>query len=172
MSRKKGQSVGDKRLPAKLRLVDSPPEETGASRSPLGVPSKPEWISERSQLSANWDDIVTTLGETGVLTKADGAALELALMHYETAHQAGMSLLEDGSVIYDKHNGREQKHPASTILAMQSRLFLDYAKQLGLTFVSRARVDVPEGKADDFIGGNPFAIDMTTLGSGRSDGME
>ena len=162
MPRKKGQSVSDKRLPARLRIVpdeQEPQQDTVAARAPLGTPTKPDWIEKNKRLSELWDDIVGTLGETGLLTKADGAALEIALMHWASAYQAGSKLLEDGPVNDDMRNGRKQKNPASTILAMQSRSFLDYAKQLGLTFVARARIDMPESAVEEDYGkNNPFAL--------------
>jgi phage terminase small subunit len=57
--------------------------------------------------------------------------------------------------VKDKAHERMAKNPASQVFRDHSTAFLEYAKQLGLSFASRARLpgkDEPE--RDD---GNPFA---------------
>jgi phage terminase small subunit len=56
--------------------------------------------------------------------------------------------------LHDDKNERDMKNPASQVFRDHSTAFLEFAKQLGLSFVSRARVTMSKGESDD---GNPFA---------------
>ena len=160
MSRRKGQLVSDLKLPPNLRVasVDGEkisPESTAATQFRADRPVKPEDLPE--SLCEIWDDIVGTLDEAGLLSKVDGPAISLALRHYMAAVQASEKVFEDGPMLWDEKNQRDMKNPASVVFTQQSTAFLEYAKQLGLTFVSRARTPARQG--DD--GGqesNPFAI--------------
>lgn len=54
----------------------------------------------------------------------------------------------------DEKNGRDMKNPAEVVFRSESDMFLKYASQLGMTFVSRARTPAAKGADDDV---NPFA---------------
>lgn len=160
MSRRKGQIVSDLKLPPKLRVasvdgqqVESAP--TAAREFRADRPVKPEDLPD--SLCQIWDDIVEALDDAGLLSKVDGPAISLALRHYMVAVRASEEVVTDGPMLWDEKNGRHMKHPASTVFAQQSSAFLEYAKQLGLTFVSRARTPARQGD-DDGQSENPFAI--------------
>lgn len=146
---------GKLKLPPRLRAVDggqSDAPATLAEKAPPVAPQKPASLPE--SVSAAWDIIVPALDEVGVLARCDGPALELALRHYVTAVAASDDVVAEPR-LFDEKNGRPMKNPSSQVFRDHSTAFLEYAKQLGLTFVSRARAPKPDegaGGAD-----NPFA---------------
>ena len=107
-------------------------------------------------LSTLWDATVDALDEAGLITAVDGPTLELALRHYLAAVAASDDLLESGSTLHDDKNERDMKNPASQVFRDHSTAYLEFAKQLGLSFVARARVTMAKGDADE--DGNPFAV--------------
>lgn len=56
--------------------------------------------------------------------------------------------------MWDEKNGREMKNPAEVVFRSESLAFLEYGRQIGLTFGARARTPMVGGAEDD---GNPFA---------------
>src|SRR5690606_22727927 len=147
---------GKLKLPPHLRAVDGDASDapgTLAEAVKPVAPSKPEGLPDA--VSVAWDEIVPALDEVGVLARCDGPALELALRHYVTAVAASDDVIAEPR-LYDDKNERPMKNPSSQVFRDHSTAFLEYAKQLGLTFVSRARAPRPdEGGADAT--NNPFA---------------
>jgi P27 family predicted phage terminase small subunit len=123
---------------ARLAVVPDPPEK------PLGLPLA---------VSELWDEIVPALAGAGLVTAADGLTVELALRHFVIARTASNSLIEDGLTVKDAHHGGVKKNPAGQLFRDNSAAFLDYAKQLGLSFAARARITMP----DTTIETNPFS---------------
>lgn len=137
-----------------LRLVTEPDVAgTVAEAVPIKAPKKPEHLD--AELSTLWDEIVSELDSAGLIASVDGLAIELALRHYIAARTAHAQLMDAGDVTeFDEKNDRLAKHPADAVFRMQSEMFLKYAQQLGMTFVSRARLAL---KGDDGNEDNPFA---------------
>lgn len=141
---------GPLKLPTHLRPVND--EETAgtlAETTPKEAPVKPQAVAEDEDLSAMWDQLVPTLDKAGLLAPTDGLTIEMALRHVLVARMAHKEVNEEGSVtLYDdKLAGGAKKHPAEQVMRSESDMFLKYAQQLGLTFVSRART--PATKAGD-----------------------
>jgi P27 family predicted phage terminase small subunit len=140
-----------------LRLVqpdDSSGRESAAQRVRPEPPEKPAGLP--LEVDELWDEIVPTLNDAGLLSRADGMTVELALRHFVVARRASNNLIEKGAVVEDKHNGGDlKKSPEAQIWRDNSAAFLEFAKQLGLSFASRARVTMPK-EADD--GENPFSF--------------
>lgn len=153
--RPKGAIVSELKLPPTLRATRSGAKSTETMHSKMSRsrPVKPADMPE--ELSAIWDSTVEALDEAGLITPVDGPTLELALRHYLAAVAASDDLLRSGSTLHDDKNERDMKNPASQVFRDHSTAFLEFAKQLGLSFVSRARVTMSKGDADD---GNPFAV--------------
>lgn len=151
---------GPLKIPSHLSAVPDPaggtvgkPEVTAAAAVGGGRPQKPK--SMPAAASRMWDQIVDDLEDTGLLAKCDAATLELALRHYALAVRASNSIMRASVIQKDHKNKREMKHPASQVFHAHSSAFLEYAKQLGLTFVSRART--PFGDQEGGTGdGSPF----------------
>lgn len=136
-------------------VVDGDPGPTTAHTAirpqrpvkPAGLPKAAEPM---------WDEIVDALDAAGLIARCDAATLELALRHYLAAVRASNALMRSAVTQEDKKNQRVMKNPASQVFRDHSTAFLEFAKQLGLTFVSRARVPLGDKEAG---GGahNPFA---------------
>lgn len=119
-------------------------------------PDKPSGLP--LEISELWDELVPVLSEAGLLSEADGMTLEMALRHFSMARRASNEMIDAGIVVEDKrHGGQEAKSPKAQIFKDNSQAFLEYAKQLGLSFAARSRINVEGGKDDEE--GNPFALD-------------
>jgi P27 family predicted phage terminase small subunit len=148
--------VSELKLPPKLRLVtDKKPDDSSAqSKVNLTAPEMPADLPE--SLQPLWEKLVGELDDAGLISSVDGPTLELALRHYAAAVAASDELLRDGSTEYDNKNQRTMKNPASQVFRDHSTAFLEFAKQLGLSFAARARTTVAK-EADDG-SSNPFAV--------------
>ena len=142
-----------------LRLVPVVPalvEGSAAADVPLRAPMKPRAVESEMCLSALWDEVVPQLAEAGLLSPADGPVVELALRAFDASRKAYVELAGASSVLlWDAKNQRDMKHPADAVARAQGALFLECAKQLGMTFVSRART--PGKDMSDGGEANPFA---------------
>jgi P27 family predicted phage terminase small subunit len=154
--RPKGATISHLKLPPALSAV-SPgtvrPDTMNSKLSPTR-PMKPDDLP--GALDVLWDSTVDALDEAGLLASVDGPTLELALRHYLAAREASNDLLVSGSTLHDDKNERDMKNPASQVFRDHSTAYLEFAKQLGLSFVARARVTTAKGDASD--AGNPFAV--------------
>lgn len=126
-----------------------------ASQVPRLAPAKPNSVVGNPELSELWDEIVPELDRTGLLAPSDGPAVELALRHYLMARKASDEVTSV-SVETDPDHGGMKKHPAEAVFRLESAMFLQYATQLGMTFVSRARTPAAKGADDGDV--NPFAV--------------
>ena len=138
-----------------LRLVKDVPVVTGTAAAdlPTRAPDKPSAVREDETLSALWDDLMPTLNRSGLVSPADALTLELALRHFVTARRAHDSI--GFEVVVDSDADVVKKNPAEAVFRLESDMFLRYAQQLGMTFVSRART--PGKEASDGGNENPFA---------------
>lgn len=109
-----------------------------------------------ASLHAMWNDIVDGLEQSGLLSKCDGPALELALRHYAAAIKASDALAAGDVVVDDAAHDGVKKNPAEPVFRTQSLAFLEYAKQLGLTLVARARTTLPDDSSKRASDTNPF----------------
>lgn len=156
--RPQGAIVSKLKLPPTVRTTHAgeKPEDTMHTKLRPTAPFKPEDLI--GDLSDLWDEIVPALDEAGLVTAVDGPAIELALRHFYVARQASEQLIMDGPTVYDEKNERTAKNPASQVFRDHSTAFLEFAKQLGLSFVSRARVNTSgDGDGDTR---NPFAVNQ------------
>lgn len=146
---------GNLKLPSHLRPVnDETKAGTLAESVAKAAPEKPEGLTE-SEVSL-WDELVGALDEAGLLAKSDGPTLHLAIRHYLAAIKASDEMLGAASLtLHDEKNQRDMKHPSSQVFRDHSTAFLEFAKQLGMTFVSRARTVAPKEASGS--GSNPFA---------------
>lgn len=140
------------KLPKHLQPVaDENAPTTAADVLPPVAPERPGDMSEAE--AAIWDELCEALNTAGLLSTADGPALRLAIRHYLAAMAASTELLAGDAAVTDPHHDdRLAKHPANQVFRDQSKSFLAYAQQLGMTFVSRARTTMagrnePDGDA-------------------------
>lgn len=119
-------------------------------------PDKPTGLP--IEVSELWDEIVPVLAEAGLLSEADSMTVEMALRHFSLARRVSNELIEQGVVVEDKrHGGQEAKSPKAQILKDNSSAFLEYAKQLGLSFAARSRMR-GDGHGSEEEEDNPFAL--------------
>ncbi|SDJ07702.1 phage terminase, small subunit, putative, P27 family [Frankineae bacterium MT45] len=146
---------GPLKLPAHLRAVnDGEPAGSAAERIRSAEPEKPEQVAADADLSGLWDSIVPELDRAGLIAPSDGPVVELALRHFLVARKA-FDQIGDNVTVNDHHvAGGLKKHPAEAVFRSESDMFLRYANQLGMTFVSRART--PGAKEPDDGAENPF----------------
>ena len=116
------------------------------------APRKPEDVANEPDLSDLWDQIVPELDQAGLVSVADAAAVEMCLMHFLTARRAFRTLGDE--IVVEAAQDGVKKNPAEAVLRAESEMFLRYAQQLGMTFVSRARTPAAKGDGD---GANPFS---------------
>lgn len=146
-----GGSRGPLKIVSQLRPVGEVMAGTAAAEVPALAPAKPEDVLIDPELDQLWDEVVPQLDAAGLVTVADGLAVEMCLRHAVMARQAFRQV--DGEVMVDGEDG-PKKNPAEVVFRQESDAFLKYAQQLGMTFVSRART--PAAKKDD-ADDNPFA---------------
>lgn len=144
---------GTLKIASHLTSVPDATKGTAATEVPALAPTKPQAVADNEALSALWDQIVPELDRAGLVTVSDGPSVEMALRHFLVARLAADSIGERVEV-EDSNHGGTKKSPAEAVFRAESEMFLKYAQQLGMTFVSRARTPAAKG-ADD--GGNPFA---------------
>lgn len=147
---------GPLKLPRHLSPVDTG-GDTLADQTKPGMPPLPPNFPRDPEMVELWEYMLPLLDDAGLLARTDGLVLELALGHFLSARQASDDLVKDGPVVKDvahgRHNGGVKKNPADAVFRSQSALFLEYAKQLGMTFSARARTP---GRKEDPGEDNPF----------------
>lgn len=142
------------RGPVNLHIVrgDGKKDSAVARLAPKS-PAKP--VGLPPEVDELWDELVPVLSDAGLLSEADGLTLEMALRHFVVARAASDVLIESGVVVEDKrHGSQEAKSPRAQVFKDNSAAFLEFAKQLGLSFVARARVTMKEPDNGE---SNPFA---------------
>jgi phage terminase small subunit len=148
---------GPLKLPKHLRPVgDTEKAGTLAETTKPQAPDRPFGFPEDdAELAALWDELVPVLDEAGILARCDGPTVELALRHFLAARRASDAMFRQDVVVEDPAHGGVKKNPAGAEFRSQSALFLEFAKQMGMSFVARARVPAkePDGGGQE----NPFA---------------
>jgi P27 family predicted phage terminase small subunit len=148
---------GPLKIPKHLKAVPAGAEAAGtvAERvQPSAPPKPPGFPEDDAEMCELWDALVPELDRAGLLCRADGPTVELALRHFLAARQAG-DALAGGKIVVDDpaHGGGTKKNPAGAEMRSQSQLFLEYVKQLGMSFAARARMPAKEEPGE----ANPFA---------------
>ena len=146
---------GPLKLVSPVRPVAGATAGTVAAEVPALSPLKPGAVAADEVLSELWDLMVPGLDAAGLVSPSDGPAVELCLRHFRAARAASDDLARGEPTVWDAKNARPMKNPSEVVFRSESLAFLEYAKQLGMTFVSRARTPAATKGADD--GGNPFA---------------
>lgn len=125
-------------------------------KPPEGIPDPPEWLSEKARRA--WDVIAPLLAEHGVLTTADGAALEgLCETHADWVDAA--ELVRTQGMAYETTTGAGERiiraNPAMAIKADADRRRRAWLVEFGLTPAARSKVTGANGQKqadpwDDF----------------------
>jgi P27 family predicted phage terminase small subunit len=136
-------------------------EISAASIVPKVAPAKPDVVAANEELSLLWDQIVPELDRTGLVAPSDAPMIEVALRSFLLVRTAHEQIIADGGrvTVADTNHGGVKKSPAETVFRSQADLFLRYAQQLGMTWMSRARTPMPGGEGGE---ANPFAAPPAT----------
>lgn len=118
---------------------------------PRGLPSPPDWMSEKGRSA--WGDIARILADQGVLTTADGAALQ-GLCEAHADWLAAARDVEAHGLTYITHNrdGEEciKANPAVAMKSDADRRRRAWLCEFGLTPAARAKVaSADKGKLAD-----------------------
>jgi P27 family predicted phage terminase small subunit len=115
-----------------------------------------------------WDEIVPELDKAGLLSTADVMTVEVAIRHLRAIrdmsndfHTNGLTI-DDGKPDEDTGYQPTKRNPSEQIFRAHSDKYLELAKQLGMTWLARARTAVPEENRGDK---NPFDSGAASTGS-------
>lgn len=122
----------------KLRTAASAPALPGV------LPRCPPHLSDAAR--REWRRLATPLFEAGVLTLADRAALAAYCQAWSRWVEAEEKLAET-PMLLKAPSGYVQQSPWLSIANKQLEIMGRYMAELGLTPVSRSRVNLPEGHA-------------------------
>lgn len=114
---------------------------------------KPEGIRSNERMEEIWDWIVPKLVTAGLAHEMDSLTVELAVRHYVHAIDASDRLLKEDILIPGRNE--DKRNPLETVFRNESMSFLQYVKQLGLSFGSRVRLQDVEAKRE--AEENPFS---------------
>jgi phage terminase small subunit len=147
---------GPLKVPKHLRPVaDGTEAGTEAERVTPSSPDTPfGWSGGDAELAGLWDETVQNLDRAGLLAGCDGPSVELMLRHFLAARRASDVLMAGELIEADYNHGGRKRNPAGAEFRQQSTTYLEYAKQLGMTFASRARIP---RRQDDGGEETPFA---------------
>jgi P27 family predicted phage terminase small subunit len=151
----------------KVSIADAAKGSAAAKVSPL-APLKPEGVAEDPELSQMWDEIVPELDKAGLLSTADVMTVELAVRHMRAIrktsddfHKNGL-WIDDGPADEDTGYQPRKRDTTEQVFRAHSDKYMEIAKQLGMTWMARARTAVPEENRGNE---NPFDSGSASTGS-------
>ena len=139
-------------------LIDELAKGTAAADVQVQMPQKPRAIQDDEALSELWDTIVPELWNAKVTSRIDWPSLELMIRHFHAARMASDDLNLGEPTVWDEAHNRPMKNPSEVVFRSESMAFMAYAREMGMTFASRARV--PSAPVAD--PENPFLSDSKT----------
>jgi P27 family predicted phage terminase small subunit len=144
-------SGGHNRKPTRLKKLQGNPGKRNTNRREPrprpGAPQKPASLAKEAH--AEWDRISPILEKMGVLTTADGAALEAYCKLHALNLKAEAAIEKYGIVLAKVDEvgvSVLKKNPAVSIFESTSRLIRSFLQEFGLTPASRSKVAASEGR--------------------------
>lgn len=135
---------GRKPRPTSLKVLagDRADRVNTAEPSPVaGAPPCPEHVAEDPRAREAWDRLIPLLDRMGVLSQADGSALEIYCTAYSRWRKALESIRSQGLTVYtDK--GSEKTNPAVSIAAQAEAAMGRILACFGCTPSDRGRLRV------------------------------
>jgi P27 family predicted phage terminase small subunit len=159
---------GRKPKPTQLKVISGNPGKRKLNKAEpkptRGIPDCPEYLPPRAKVA--FQQLGERLDAMGVITLADGMALELLAMAYEEWRSANDLILDaaelskfEGDVVhykdgmtYDTQSDAGtiiRAHPASRLASDAFKRIRAMLVEFGLTPSSRARVHAPAGNNDE-----------------------
>lgn len=147
--------AGRRPTPSHLKLVRGNPGKratNGSEPKPRReIPSPPAHLSDRAKVA--WGAVSVLLDRMGILTEADGLALERLCEVYAEILEIRGSMPADGSRTYEcktKEGGTMIRAiPEVAMLADADRRFKAWLVEFGLTPAARTKVQVKDGQESD-----------------------
>lgn len=100
------------------------------------------------EMKDRWDDIVATMGATGMLSPTDLPVLETAFLALHLESQASRMLQMEGPVVFDS-KGQAIPHPAVKMMRDSAQTVLQCSKQLNWDLQTRLKTPIPEKPTTD-----------------------
>lgn len=114
------------------------------------LPGPPSWLSVEAK--AEWKRVSKILAKRQILTAGDLASLETYCLAVGQVRQCQAELAA-GPMWVESERSAPRPHPAFRVMHEAMRQARQYASELGLTPVSRARSALaPQGDDDEFAG--------------------
>jgi len=114
-------------------------------------PSPPSHLSDKAR--ETWGYVSGLLDRMGVLTEADGMALEMLCEAYADYLKARRELAVFGSEYYETINAQggvmHRPHPAVAVMQDADRRIKAWVAEFGLSPSARTRVQASDGAAQD-----------------------
>ena len=143
-----------KPTPTVLKLLKGTPGKKALNKNePMperGLPPCPDHIEGTAKEA--WDKLCKSLDDMGVLTVADGYALEILCGVYSRIRTLNEQIKKDGLVIDTVNvNGARMMrgNPAVSQLEKAESLFKNYLTEFGLTPSSRSKISVNKKEEGD-----------------------
>ena len=141
---------GRKPIPTKLKLLKgNPGKQKLNKREPqpkLGIPAKPKWLLPAA--AKEWDLVVPTLEQLGLLAVVDGPCLAGYCQSYARYIEAQQFLDKYGSSydVLDKLGALSHvgQYPQVTIAKNEAHAMRMFASEFGFTPASRSRIEIPD----------------------------
>lgn len=148
--------AGRKPKPTHLKIVQGNPGKRGLNRkephAEAGIPPAPSWLSDKAKSA--WDEVAPLLQAMGVLTVADGMALQGLCEAHADWLAAGKELATHG-LTYMTGQGLIKANPAVSMKSDADKRRRAWLSEFGLTPSARAKLigtkdDTPPDPWDNF----------------------
>lgn len=146
--------AGRRPTPTNLKVVRGNPGKRPLNdREPnpvKGIPTPPKHLSPKAAIA--WERLGSLLGRMGIMTHADGFALERLCEVYSAILDCEETIQEQGRyqlVTTQSGDKMERLRPAVTDLADLDRRFKSLLVEFGLTPAARSKVKIESGQEKD-----------------------
>ena len=134
--------TGRKRTPTQIRIL-----EGNRSFRPLPqdepdhiaeIPAPPDHLTAKAK--KHWDTLTKQLEGADMLTRIDGAGLEMLCEAYTNWIEANASLRKEGLIVNDPRNGIPRVNPYAQVVDKYFQQLRQMLVEFGMTPSARARV--------------------------------
>ena len=141
--------MANRAKPTALKIAQGNPGRRAINKTEpkptAGAPACPDWLDARAKSA--WANIVPELLAVGVLTVADGMALQQLCEAYADWKSACEIIAAEGILSTDSQ-GNSRKHPAAQVKADADKRVRAWLVEFGLTPAARAKLSGGKSAAD------------------------
>jgi P27 family predicted phage terminase small subunit len=145
---------GQNRKPTRLKLAEGTVDKSRLKPAPKKSATAPKTslrcpFPAKSIAAKKWREVLRGLEKFGIVDEIDAAHLEGFAAAYQLAKEADALVAREGMMVAGSM-GQAVKHPALAVSSDAWNKVRHYGNDLGLTYLSRTRMDGTEkGKQDD-----------------------